>query len=211
MKNKIVKALSTALIIGISSTTFAASNTFSDLDSNHWAYSKVIELVDAGILEPDSNDRGNFFGNMKASRYDVVKMVYNLHMKKNNVTKPAENPFSDVPSGHPATVAIARLAADGIITSSIDGKFHGSDKITRYDMAVMIANLLSKDANLTINRTANMFSDVPDNHPAYNAVMTLTREQVLSGYGDGMFRGDKNLTRFEAALLIDKVYNKYYK
>ncbi|MBR1397010.1 MAG: S-layer homology domain-containing protein [Selenomonadaceae bacterium] len=211
MKNKIVKALSTALIIGISSTTFAAANPFNDLDSNHWAYSKVIALVDAGIIEPDSNDRGSFFGNMKASRYDVVKMVYNLHMKKNDVTTSTENPFSDVPAGHPATVAIARLAADGIIKPSIDGKFHGNDKITRYDMAVMIANLLSKDANLSIASTTNMFSDVPDNHPAYNAVMTLTKEEILSGYGDGTFKGDKNVTRFEAALMINKVFEKYYK
>ena len=41
MKKTLVSALTTALVIGAASTTFAASNPFSDVPADHWAYDAV--------------------------------------------------------------------------------------------------------------------------------------------------------------------------
>ena len=49
------------------------------------------------------------------------------------------------------------------------------------------------------------YADVPEKHWAYDAVMTLASQGISEGYGDGSFRGDKNITRYEAATMIAKM------
>ncbi|VBB09291.1 Hypothetical protein LUCI_4581 [Lucifera butyrica] len=51
---------------------------------------------------------------------------------------------------------------------------------------------------------ANPFVDVPAKHWAYGAVAKLAADGVIDGYGDGTFRGDKTLTRYEMAQIVAK-------
>ena len=51
---------------------------------------------------------------------------------------------------------------------------------------------------------ANPFSDVPRDHWAYDAVTQLANDGVVEGYGDGTFRGDKSITRYEMAQMVAK-------
>ena len=60
-------------------------------------------------------------------------------------------------------------------------------------------------SNSSVFSAANPFSDVPSNHWAYNAITTLTAKEIFNGYGDGTFRGDRNITRYEAATLLAKI------
>ncbi len=53
------------------------------------------------------------------------------------------------------------------------------------------------------------FSDVPEGHWAYNAVVTLTRDGVIEGYGDGTFRGNRNITRYEMAQMVARALARY--
>ena len=55
---------------------------------------------------------------------------------------------------------------------------------------------------------ANPFSDVPAGHWAYNSVSKLAAEGVIEGYGDGTYRGDRNITRYEMAQMIAKAMAK---
>lgn len=56
--------------------------------------------------------------------------------------------------------------------------------------------------------SANPFSDVPAKHWAYDAVNKLAQAGVVDGYGDGTFKGDKTMTRYEMAQIIAKAMNK---
>lgn len=56
----------------------------------------------------------------------------------------AESVFSDVPAGHWAYDAVKQLSADGIIEGYKDGTFRGQNTITRYEMAVITANAMTK-------------------------------------------------------------------
>lgn len=49
------------------------------------------------------------------------------------------------------------------------------------------------------------FKDVPDDHWAASAVYDLVKLGVTQGYPDGTFRGKKNITRYETAILISKL------
>ena len=55
---------------------------------------------------------------------------------------------------------------------------------------------------------ANPFSDVPRDHWAYDAVTQLANDGVVEGYGDGTFRGDRNITRYEMAQMVAKAMAK---
>ena len=55
---------------------------------------------------------------------------------------------------------------------------------------------------------ANPFSDVPRDHWAYDAVTKLAADGVVEGYGDGTFRGDRNITRYEMAQMVAKAMAK---
>ena len=55
---------------------------------------------------------------------------------------------------------------------------------------------------------ANPFSDVPAKHWAYDAVNKLSQAGIVDGYGDGTFRGDKTITRYEMAQIVAKAMNK---
>jgi hypothetical protein len=55
---------------------------------------------------------------------------------------------------------------------------------------------------------ANPFTDVPAKHWAYDAVNKLAQAGIVDGYGDGTFRGDKTITRYEMAQIVAKAMNK---
>ena len=73
MKKTLVSALTTALVVGAASTTFAASNPFSDVPADHWAYDAVSQLAADGII--DGYGDSTFKGNRNITRYEMAQMV----------------------------------------------------------------------------------------------------------------------------------------
>jgi hypothetical protein len=51
---------------------------------------------------------------------------------------------------------------------------------------------------------SNPFADVPANHWSYGSVQDLAKAGIIDGYGDGTFKGDKTITRYEMAQLVGK-------
>jgi len=58
---------------------------------------------------------------------------------------------------------------------------------------------------------ANPFVDVPAKHWAYESVNKLAKAGIVDGYGDGTFRGDKQITRYEMAVIVAKAMTKLEK
>ncbi|BBB89593.1 MAG TPA: S-layer homology domain-containing protein [Methylomusa anaerophila] len=56
----------------------------------------------------------------------------------------------------------------------------------------------------TLAAPANPFVDVPAQHWAYDAVNKLVKAGLVSGYGDGTYKGDRALTRYEIATIVAK-------
>jgi len=50
-----------------------------------------------------------------------------------------------------------------------------------------------------------MFPDVPENHWAYEYVEDLQKRGALKGYPDGLFKGDRAMTRYEFAAMLDRL------
>ena len=69
------------------------------------------------------------------------------------------------------------------------------------------AALLAASAS-TAFAAANPFEDVPADHWAYDAVAQLAADGVIEGYGDGTYRGDQEITRYEMAQMIARAMAK---
>ena len=54
----------------------------------------------------------------------------------------------------------------------------------------------------------SMFPDVPENHWAYEYVADLQRRGALEGYPNGLFQGDRTMTRYEFAAMLDRALQK---
>lgn len=63
---------------------------------------------------------------------------------------------------------------------------------------------------VTVEEEGQMsFSDVSPNHWAYKAIKSLVEDYgVMGGFPDGTFRGNRNLTRYEAAAMVAKIMEK---
>lgn len=50
-----------------------------------------------------------------------------------------------------------------------------------------------------------LFADVPTGHWAYDAVMSLADAGLIDGYEDGTFEGDRTMTRYEMAKVVNNL------
>ena len=82
MKKTLVSALTTALVVGAVSTTFAAANPFADVPTDHWAYDAVSTLAADGVIEGYGT---GFKGDKNVTRYEMAQMIAKA-MAKTNVS-----------------------------------------------------------------------------------------------------------------------------
>lgn len=62
-------------------------------------------------------------------------------------------------------------------------------------------------ADLPEDQTS-MFPDVPANHWAYEAVNDMVKRGLVIGYEDGQFKGDRTMTRYEFAMIVERAIQK---
>ena len=86
----------------------------------------------------------------EATNAALAKQVTNLQNRLDallGVLNPSlAKDFPDVPANHWAYEAVSRLAGNDIVQGYEDGKYHGERTMTRYEMAEIIYNVLSKGA-----------------------------------------------------------------
>lgn len=70
---------------------------------------------------------------------------------------------------------------------------------------LLLAGLLTV---LSMGFASAQFSDVPAGHWAKEAVEKLAAEGIILGFPDGTFRGNENLTRYQAAMIIYRLLQK---
>ena len=109
------------------------------------------------------------------------------------------NPISNDP--------IATLVSAGIINSSEQHKFQSDIQINRAEIASLMCATLSKFFTFDIPQNPT-FKDVSTSDPNFGAIQALGNAEIMSGYADGTFRGDRKMTRYEFALTIANLLEK---
>ncbi|MBE7063231.1 MAG: glycoside hydrolase [Ruminococcaceae bacterium] len=111
--------------------------------------------------------------------------------------------FSDI-SEHFAKDEILQISAEGIMTGQTDTLFAPSSYLSRAEVAVICTRLL------TLAKGTVVFTDVPSDHWAYDAIQRVEREGIMVGYEDGTFRPDEPVTRAEMSRLLARMVEQTY-
>jgi len=125
----------------------------------------------------------------------------------------AQVTFRDVPPNHPAYDSVYNIVNIYKLMSGYeDNTFRGQENISRFQFAGMLSAALAylervSGRNLIAKKiTTQKFEDVPDDHWAAKSVNdVVNRYQVMGGYDDQTFRGEKPLSRLELAVILGKI------
>ncbi|MHA7965014.1 S-layer homology domain-containing protein [Paenibacillus sp. CAU 1782] len=130
----------------------------------------------------------------------VVDQATGLPVSEEGEVTPVkpEISFSDI-AGHWAEASIRKAVKDGIVNGYDDGTFKPGKTITRAEFTVMLMNALQVQeagAELTFTDKADIGGW------AKAAVAQAVQAGIISGYSDGTFRANANITRAEMATMI---------
>lgn len=110
--------------------------------------------------------------------------------------------FSDV-EGHWCADVIEKFAENNWVIGYGDGFFRPDRLVTRAEFTAMVVNIF-KEIEETIDSN---FSDVKKEDWFYNSVAYASKEKLIQGYEDGTFRAMDNMSRQDAAVLAEKLFD----
>ncbi len=153
-------------------------------------------------LETDSDGIGKSF------YVDDIFFAHDSVSKPQNIQLPQEQDSDLSYSGIklPSDVADTEYAANvekmmalGVVEGYPDGTFMPENKVTRAEFLTMLLRLFN--INMPAS-TKSQYSDVPADHYASGAIEWATDSGICSGYGEGLFGPDDNVTYAQAVKML---------
>lgn len=111
-------------------------------------------------------------------------------------SKPARQEGSSVPNGLNSKDHIA------YVQGYMDGTVRPNAPITRAETAMMLYRLLTDARRDEIETKRHNYTDIPADAWYRMAVATMTNGGYITGYADGTFGGDRNITRAEFIAIL---------
>ena len=158
--------------------------------TDHFAY---IVGYGNGEVRPQNN----------ITRAEVATIFFRLltdDVRDENLTK--TNRYSDVAATSWYNTAVSTLSSMGIITGYPDGTFRPNAAITRAEFAAIAAHF-DNDGD----KTAAKFSDIAT-HWAKDEISIAYNNGWITGYPDGTFGPQRDITRAETMTLVNRVLNR---
>lgn len=157
------------IINGESPTSIYSS--FKDVPQRMW-YAEAIGFCEKNGVISGYDDK-TFKPEKQLKRAEFAMIVYRYLGYNENYTTQT---FSDVKPGYYAFDAINTLKQNGILTGSLDGKFHPEAKIKRGEAATIINRALRRKPNVEfLNKHGNNpFKDLNKKHWAYYEILEAT-------------------------------------
>lgn len=176
-----------------SSSTISLANV-SDIDG-HWAKGDIVYLMEKNVMSGYSD--GSFRPNNSITRAEFIKMVNNVY----GFTEKADIQFADVKETHWFYDDIKKAVAVGYISGYEDGNMKPNAAITRQEAAKILALASGLDKEVSDNQI-NFRDKDKISQWAIEYVKFMVDKGYLSGYEDGTFRPERQITRGETAKLL---------
>lgn len=110
----------------------------------------------------------------------------------------------DVPNDHWAAAAVEEVVKRGWLQGYPGGAFRGEVALDRYQLATTLARVLA-DSPLPVREAEVHFKDVKPNHWALPGIRRMVGEGLVQGFPDQTYRGASVLTRYQLAVVLDKL------
>lgn len=182
-----------------------SSDSFTDLDRNHWAYDRICELVEKGIVK--GYEDGSFRPDNSIKREEFVKvMVEAFSMEPEKGTLP----FSDVSEDDWSYPYLCTAVKNGLIQGVSPEEFGYGQNVTREDAAVILDRVLqNSDWELPAENEKTVFSDGDEIADyAKQAVEKMQKAGILNGLPDGSFAPKQQAARAEICAMVGKLLEK---
>ena len=98
----------------------------------------------------------------------------------------------------------------GIIIGNTNGMVRPLARITRAEVATIFYRLLTDEMREQYFTTESDFTDLNEGLWYNKAAATLANAGIFTGYDDGLFHGERNITRAELATVIAKFDKHVY-
>lgn len=193
-----------ALTVSSVAAVPASAKPFNDVPSNHWAYTVINEMSNAGIMI--GTGTGIFSPNSILTRAEYTAILLNLAPDKSNGDL-YKYQLNDVKDDDWFADAAEWGVSNGII-KEIEGNFKPNDPVTRELMAEMTYRYILKYVPdyLEIDVSSAGYSDESTFSDRYaQAINVLTNNNLLAGRGNNTFEPQGTLTRAEAAAMASRI------
>ncbi|WP_418791056.1 S8 family serine peptidase [Phosphitispora sp. TUW77] len=182
----------------------AYGNSFTDI-TGYWAGDSVLRLA---ALEIVNGYNGKFNPQDGVTRAEFAAMIIRAlgFAGEAKAAGGIRNGYKDVDAGHWASGSIVVAKEKGLILGYPDGTFHPEAKIRRVEITSILVRALDLAAENNMKEPIEVFTDsakIP--RWAYDTVRIAYAYGLINGYPDGSFGPDRNATRGETAVLIEKV------
>ncbi|OKL36740.1 S-layer homology domain-containing protein [Domibacillus mangrovi] len=176
-----------------------SSPSFSDVDTDFWAYEEIMFSAEKGYLNGYSD--GKFQPNRAITRAQAAKIVANaLQFEKDNVTD--QTVFKDIQSNNEFLPYIRFLKQKDIMSGYEDGTFKPNEPLTRAQMARLLSTAFQLDGH-----AAKPFTDVRKDHWAAHYIDTLAANNITVGNSNGTFGPSQHVTRAQTAAFLYRAIN----
>ncbi len=147
---------------------------------------------------------GRFAPDRAVTRAELAALLAKLSPTGSAEAANSASPaFGDVPQEHWAAEAIANAAASSWMNGGPDGSFRPESSLTRAELAVVLARWRAVQGTEPLSQ----FPDTAE-HWAASAIAIVSEQGWLTGYEDGSFRPDRQVTRAQAVVVLNRVLDR---
>ena len=112
--------------------------------------------------------------------------------------------FNDVTENSRAYKEVKFLADRNYMNGKTSTRFGVNENVTRAEAAAIIGRAL----NISSANQETSFKDVPKGYRFSGYIQELSKRNIITGYADGTFRPNEQLTRGQMAIIINRAFLK---
>ena len=184
-----------------------ASRRFPDVPEGSWYYNVVYQAVGLGLFNGYSD--GRFGPTDQITRGQAAVVLWNMTGKP--AARGTAKAFPDVATEDYFYNAVRWASSVGVVSGYANGKFGPNDKVTREQLAAMLANYAATVSGKSMSGSPADYKSMQDagrvSSWATKSVGWCFRNKIISGTKDGRVNPQGNTTRAEASKMMTCLHN----
>lgn len=181
--------------------TQTENHAFDDI-ARHYAETAINRLASLQLISSSSDRR--FRPDEPITRQDFAVLF--ARVAGLQTSKPAGQPFADVPAESGYASYVQALAAEGLLQGRSTEQFGAAEPLTRQELAVVLARFLRRHGEASSGQTGSLPYQDADQIAAFarEAVAEVTAKGWMTGHGRTFAPAGK-VTRAAAAVVADRI------